>query len=283
MNSKTDARPTCRQSFSHHPRSVETGFGGAYKVLRHRHFSPYKVFVARQKRTVVVLNPKVGTTSFRHMLARAHCEVLGRRDPSAGRYPFVKKAREFPFAPARDYFHAFAQPGEYEFFCFVRNPYARLKSAWVDKFAFGHESIYPRSIRGALIRRVRCFAGENNLPGSETNSPLPFPTFVAYVDSQSTGQRNHHWDEQYSLLLFDHIRYRRVFRMETDFVEGAKTILARLGIDEKWTQAALDEPQNQSPKHEGAIFTEELAKRAQRIFARDFEIFDYDIDSWKGL
>jgi len=251
-------------------------------IITHHHFSPYKVLVARQQRTVVILNPKVGTTSFRYLITRAYQEVLGHRDPSDNHYKPIKKARQFPFAPLRDYYHAFSHSEEYDFYCFVRNPYARLKSAWVDKFAFGHETGYPRSIRGKLIRGLRHFARSHNLPGGERNSPMPFSTFVNYIDAQETGKRNHHWDAQHAVLMMDRLYYAQIFKMETQFTQGMTTIFTRLGIAEDWINEAMEKPQNESRKISDSIFTPELAEQARRIYARDFELFDYDVDSWKG-
>jgi len=44
------------------------GWPGFFRILGRRHFSPFKTYVHRERRTVVVLNPKVGTKSFRQAL-----------------------------------------------------------------------------------------------------------------------------------------------------------------------------------------------------------------------
>jgi len=252
-------------------------------IFNRRHFSPYKVLVNRRRRTVVILNPKVGTTSFRNLATRAYIEILGQSDASNGRYKLIKKARYFPFASPRDYYHAFSHPHEYNFYCFVRNPYARLKSAWVDKFANGHESGYPHSIRGKLLRNIRSFANQHNLPGGDPKTLVPFSTFVRYIDSQQDGKRNHHWDVQHEVLMTDVIHYSQVYKMETQFPQGVTSIFDRLGIAESWTTQAIKQPCNESKKIKKAIFTPELAEQAKRIYARDFQIFGYDVDSWKGM
>jgi hypothetical protein len=252
-------------------------------IFTRRHFSPYKVLVNRQCRTVVILNPKVGTTSFRNLAARAYVEVLGYKDASNGQYKLIKKARYFPFACPRDYYHAFSQPHEYNFYCFVRNPYARLKSAWVDKFANGHEYGYPRSIRGKLLRNIRRFASQRQLPGSAPNTLVPFSTFVDYIESKQDKKRNHHWDVQHEVLMTDTIHYSHIYKMETQFVQGVTSIFDRLGIAESWTTRAMQKASNESKKVKEAVFTPELAEQAKRIYARDFQVFGYDVDSWKGM
>lgn len=260
------------------------GARAALHILTRRHFSPFKVFIAREKRIVVMLNPKVGTTTFRHIIGRAYLEALGREDVSQGRYRVWNKARHFPLAPLRDYWHAFSHPQDYDFFCFVRNPYARLKSAWIDKLAFGHETDYPPSIRGKVIREIRRFAREHDLPGHQNDSAVPFATFVAFIAAQPTGTRNHHWDEQFSVLLMDAIGYNQIFKMETQFIAGTQTILSRLGVPEAWSAAALaTPPRNESPKSKNALYTPDVAAQVQEIFERDFAALNYDTDSWRGL
>ena len=68
------------------------GWGGFFHVLGLKHFSPFKTYVNRKHRTVVVLNPKVGTKSFRQALTDGMREVYGIKDPSEGRYRLLKKA-----------------------------------------------------------------------------------------------------------------------------------------------------------------------------------------------
>ena len=280
--------PISTQANLQHSSTESASLRRALRVIACRQFSPFKVFIAREHGVVVVLSPKVGTTTFRHVMRRAYCELLGRKDASDGRYKLFRKARQFPYAPLRDYFQVFGAPEKYDFYGFVRNPYARLKSAWVDKLAFGHQEGYPPSIRRVFTGRsdlsqVRRFARRNDLAGSAKNSAIPFATFVDFVAAQRTGTRNHHWDEQFCTLFMDRIHYAKLFKMESDFVSGTTEILARIGVTESWARAALAQPCNQSRKFRDEIYTPELAETVQRIYARDFAALDYDVDSWRGL
>jgi hypothetical protein len=259
------------------------GWPGFLRVLRRRHFSPFKTYVNRDRRTVVVLNPKVGTKSFRQALTDGMRAVLGVTDPSGGRYRLFPKAREFQFARIRDYAHAFRFPGEYHFYCFVRNPYARLRSAWQNKFAYGHEKGYSRSIRRRELPRLRAFASKAGLPGGAQGSAVPFTTFLDYVESQPAGQRDHHWDDQYHVLLMDDICYERCFRMEGEFQTGMRQIFQRIGLVGAAMEDILATERNVSPKDEAPVYTTELAARVRGLYARDFAAFGYDAESWRGL
>ena len=80
---------------SQFPMRAAPGWPGFFRILGRRHFSPFKTYVNRDHRTVVVLNPKVGTKSFRQALTDGMRAVFGITDPSEGRYRLFRKAREF--------------------------------------------------------------------------------------------------------------------------------------------------------------------------------------------
>ncbi len=266
-----------------HDFQQRNGWSGFWHILGRRHFSPFKTYVNRECRTVVVLNPKVGTKSFRQALTDGMRELRGIVDPSEGRYRLFKKAREFQFARIRDYAHAFRFPAEYQFFCFVRNPYARLRSAWQNKFAYGHAQGYSRSIRRRELPRLRRFARRAQLPGGADGSAIPFETFLAYVESQPAGARDHHWDDQHHVLLMDSVRYERWFRMEGEFGDGMRRIFERIGLTGPAIDRILGTQKNVSPRDEAPVYTPALAARVHRLYARDFALFGYAEDSWRGL
>lgn len=259
------------------------GWPGFFAMLGEKHFSPFKTYVNRAHRTVVILNPKVGTKSFRQALVDGMREIQGIEDPSQGRYRLFPNARRFPFAPLADYTHALRFPGEYRFFCFVRNPYARLRSAWQNKFAYGHESGYSRSIRRRELPRLRRFARDAALPGGRQGEPIGFATFLTYVESQPAGTRDHHWDDQHHVLLMQRLRYARCFRLESEFQEGLALIFDRIGLAGPAMQRILSTQRNVSPRVEAPIYSPDLAARVFRLYERDFALFGYAQDSWQGL
>lgn len=259
------------------------GWRGFVSMLGEKHFSPFKTYVDRAHRTVVVLNPKVGTKTFRQALSDSLREVRGFADPSEGRYAMFRNARRFPFAPLADYADALRHPGQYQFFCFVRNPYARLRSAWQNKFAYGHVNGYSRSIRRRELGRLRQHARAAGLPGGGKDEAIPFSTMLAYVESQPAGHRDHHWDDQHAVLLMHRLRYQRCFRMEEEFTLGMREVFSRLGLAGPAVERALATQRNVSPRAEPPVYTAALAERVHRLYARDFQRFGYAVDSWRGL
>lgn len=261
--------------------SVSSPLARVASVVARRHFSPYKLYVRRDHRLAVCLNPKVGTTTFRKVLVEA-LQNAGEK-PFLGSHWPLNTTRRYMTAPFADYWDALAHSEKYRFRCFVRNPYARLLSAWNDKMVKGHSSEqYPRSMR-PLVPRIRRFAESRNLPGSDSSAAIPFSTFVTYVESQSEGRRNQHWDTQSSVLLVELIDYERVYKMETDFVSGMSEIFSELDLPADWAVEKLKKPENASGRVKERVFDEALAERVFRIYEVDFDRFGYDPHSWRDL
>lgn len=251
-----------------------------WSLLRRRHFSPYKTYIRRDLGMVVYFNPKVGSTTIKRLLVEG-LQTLGARPMLSRAWP-INLTRRYLTASLADHFDLLRHPEKYEFVTFVRNPYARLVSAWKDKLASGGEQPAGRSAR-KLTAIVRRFAAARQLPGAEAGSPIPFATFVAFVESQAEGRRDQHWDTQRSVLMTDLIPFSRVFRMETEFSRGVTEILTRMGLPESWAAERLQHPQNATRKLAQPVFDEPLAERAFHCFAGDFDEFGYDRESWRGL
>lgn len=251
------------------------------RVFKAPHFTPYKVYIQRKQKNVVCLNPKVGSTAFREILVEG-LQRQGIAPFRSKRWP-MNTTRRYTTAPLADYLDAFTNPHRYTFHCFVRNPYSRVLSAWNDKLVKGfYAEQYPRSMR-KLVPQIRRFADVNKLEGGDTQNPVPFSTFVSYIESQDEGFRNQHWDTQCSVLNTRHIHYKHIYPMETQFAYGIHQLLAPLNIDPQWLDQKLSRPSNASGKITTPILDQALADRLYALYKDDFEMFGYDRDSWHAL
>jgi len=246
------------------------------------HFSPTRLFLDRDSRTAVVLNPKVGSTFLRDALASGVRAHRGWSDPSQGRYRLLSMARKFPMAGVGDYLEAIRHPERYEFHALVRNPYSRLKSAWKDKFYNGHHKGYPRSMRDGELAKMRGFARRAGLEGAADGALVPFETFLESALSQPLGRMNHHWDAQHSVLMMDRFDYARLFHIEDQRDEALSVIGARLGFPAGWADGEGSK-RNSSDVGEVTVFDQARADRVFERFNRDFAALGYDRDSWRGL
>ncbi len=147
-------------SSKHKKHAGQSSWAQAMQLLRRRHFSPWKTYVRRDLRLVVVLNAKVGSTTFRTTLV----EGMKNADIApmlASFWPFNETRRYMTALPG-DYLHAIGHRDLYSYRCFVRNPYARVLSAWNDKVVGGHSTGYARSMK-RLIPKIRKFAAAHQL------------------------------------------------------------------------------------------------------------------------
>jgi hypothetical protein len=254
---------------------------GALPIVSRPHFSPFKLYIRRDLELAVFLNPKVGTTTFRQILVEG-LQAAGAA-PGLSRLWPLRDSRRYLSAPPADYLDLLLHPQRYQFHCFVRNPYARLLSAWKNKFVLDENGASAiRSMRSELPV-VRHFAERRELAGADAGSPVPFATFVAYVESLREGRRNQHWDTQRSVLATDLINYDHVYQMETEFADGMTQILTRVGLSEAWVAERLQKPRNASRKLHEPAYDADLASRVYQIYREDFEQFGYDRSSWQGL
>lgn len=251
-----------------------------------RHFSPTKLFISKETRLAVMLNPKVLTTFTASLLCDGYRDFLGQDDPSDNRHRMFNVARRFPVASVSDYLHFIFAPQAFDLYGFVRNPYGRLGSAWKNKLFDGHgrtvdgrDSGYPRSIQQRHLRHIRRFAAQHNLVGAGANTLIPFATFLRYAADQTAAKRDHHWDTQTRVLMVDRLKYARIFRIESELEDGFLEIGSRLGFDNDWVRERLRKPKNPSATR-AKIYDAALAELALPLCRDDLEMFGYAENSW---
>jgi hypothetical protein len=145
--------------------------------------------------------------------------------------PFDVHARNQPGTPFVDKLSAFGadeaaeilRGADWRRFAFVRNPYARLYSAYKNKIA---DLASPYVGVRATIWRI---AGNPHPPAEAP----PFEAFVRYVAQQPDAERDGHWRSQAGALCLDLVDYGflgRVERLEADLA----TVLRSLGAPDSF-------------------------------------------------
>lgn len=160
-------------------------------------------------------------------------------------------------------------------FCFVRNPYARLYSAYKSKIGNTWEHEYDWlqvAIRDAFNYPIR--------DGARAGM-VTFDDFVRFV-AESNDPRvvtDGHLAAQTQILQLDCIPYDTVGRFET-FPTDFKAILARLGAGQDVLGQAEDvmNPTPYSPL--AAAYRRELADKVYALYEADFDTWGYTQDSW---
>jgi len=157
-------------------------------------------------------------------------------------------------------------------FTFVRNPYARLFSAYKSQ-VMDLSSPYI-NFREAIRQR----AGYPT-PVGATVGRVGFADFVKYIAAQPDEQRDGHWKSQTGSLQLDVIRYDFVGRVET-FATDFKTVLQRFAAPATLLTTLAERVNTTAQLPLAAAYNKALADLVYTIYQDDFETFGYARDSW---
>jgi len=242
----------------------------------------WATWVSDRYRYVYLDTPKVACTTIKLLLQqlegyplpadREDIHLRAKANPSGqfvstltrsslGRF----RVRTAPVAPG-------PAPG-YFWFCFVRNPYSRLLSAYRNKIVACHPD------QAQDIAAITGVSGDRDAIAEAARS-ISFARFIEYVAAQRDALRNAHWRSQSLLLLPTFFRYSFIGRIET-FGSDMKYVLDCLGGPAA-AHKQMRHRENASTVHvrEGR-YTPELAERVHEIYDEDFRQFKYSRDSWR--
>lgn len=202
-----------------------------------------------------VATPKVGFTKIKKMLFEAEQgrPVVDRilHDPAFS--PLLEPIDDIDLVAK-----ALASPDWFRF-AFVRNPFTRLVSCYVQK------------IQRSSDQRPRLLP----VLGLPADAPTPsFAEFVRRVADQDDAVRDIHWASQHHLLRPDLVKYDFVGRMER-MAEDLAHVCERLSIT---PLQPLDLKINRVGGIEtvASHYDDALQRLVVSTFARDFEAFGYD-------
>lgn len=250
-----------------------------WSCLHRRRYKRYlnHLFVFEAQRFTLALNPKVATT----FLKRRICEhLLGDAAPVG----LAQLRATFPTLPflasnldASMVRRHLTSP-DVRRLVLVRNPYARLLSAYRDKICRRTCYTYDKEIPG--LRRYALALG---LPAEEEGKPVPFDTFVRWVTHSPWKGMNGHWSAQGQVILSDCIQYTDVSRIEDGLPVFLQLLGERLDAGEGWQKTKTQRADNQNAPAKEQFYTMELADLVFKKFVADFESFGYDRGSWRDL
>jgi hypothetical protein len=158
-------------------------------------------------------------------------------------------------------------------FCFVRNPYYRLFSAYKSKMLNYLDPQY-QAVRDEIRAKW-----DYPLRDGRPAGMVAFRDFVRYVEQQADPDRDFHWRSQAAIVMPDIIKYDLIGRMES-FAQDFEQVLRRLNASAELI-AAIPQAVNPTAKiYHAAAYDRELAGRVYEMYRQDFENFGYDRDSW---
>lgn len=167
-------------------------------------------------------------------------------------------------------------------FCFVRNPYDRLLSAYKSKIGNTRDTQYSW-LQNAIRERF------NYPDGSRCRANVvTFADFVHFLSDCGAKVRyelkpdaiyDGHFNAQTRIVRQDLIDYDFIGRFE-NFADDLRAVLTRIGAPEE-TIALASEKRNVSahvPTDE--MYSRDLAAMTYNMYRDDFDAFEYAKDSW---
>lgn len=248
-----DVRPDARMP---EQREADTSLAAALfdqsAALTHYicHWSP-------RRRFIYVETPKVACTTIKRVLQAAELGPDRQEDTARDVHAFGHSPLSSPSDDQQGFVAALVDPTVF-LFGFVRNPYARALSCWLDKMvhnAFERERLAP-------------------LLGLDTKTPPSLASFLRAVADQDPPLRDPHWATQTYLLRPNRLRYGFLGRFEsfrTDFLKVCRHLkVEEYAGDLPDTWHATDA----TAKVRTHVGPEE-AKLIRKIYEDDFRNFGY--------
>jgi len=223
----------------------------------------YDIHISLKYRYVYIETPKVGCSTIKDTLHRMELDYpeLVRDDfediHRRGMSPLLTPAQTCNF-------ERIINNNDYFKFCFVRNPYARLLSAYFDKIA------KPSKTKSVLLSAI-------NEDPDNLSKIIEFKDFVKIVCDMKIRDMDPHWRPQYHQTFQDTINYDFIGRMET-FNEDCIKVFSRLRpdyLDYYHSVRSHKTDSNSRLKEFYSNSTIELVKNKYKV---DFEYFDYTED-----
>lgn len=226
-----------------------------YERMRAEGYDPAAhIDVVPQLRILYIAVPKAATSTVKSLLG----SLMGR-DVKTPRQAHKRRLSGLP-GPAqmsRRTFFDIATGADSFRFTFVRNPYDRLVSCWLDKYQ--DKPLHGGDSFARLYLAARPTRAET----------LSFPDFVSWAAETAAARVNAHWALQDDLVSMPGIALDHIGKVE-NFDADILPLLARTGLPAPRHNLNVSGAANRR-----ALYTPPLAALVERAYARDFERFGY--------
>lgn len=171
------------------------------------------------------------------------------------------------------------QPGRLFKFVFLRDPYARLLSAYMDKLRRGSGPDYRAFVAAAFSWKVAREVGNSNETNDGSLLRPSFRSFVISISQQEPYSMDHHWQPQTCLCGLGIVPYDFIGHMES-LDTDVQTVLERIGrsVEHFPSQDELGFPPSgaSSPELAGQMYATDLMFLTRALYDRDFQSGGYE-------
>jgi hypothetical protein len=222
-------------------------------IVRHVHILP-------KQGIIYVSIPKVASTTLKSTFLRLAAGDTEYTPETSVHQAIRDGALQNPEDFGFERFMSTINNPRYKRIAFVRNPYVRILSCYLNKFRFDKTHEKTKKFKKKA--------------GLSVDVDLDFSTFVQAVANQRPKKMNDHWRVQTRSLLWKHISYDFVGRME-EFSAEIGRLSALLDID--LTRYVLlkqgTKTRSQELLHE--FYTPQLQELVYSTYKKDFRAFGY--------
>lgn len=223
-------------------------------------FLEQAVHASTAHRFAYVCNPKVGCSSIIWSLRRLEAGDPGMVPDTVGDI-HDRTATPLLRLAGADAFRQLLADADCFRFTFVRNPFDRLLSCYLQKI------VRPTQERASLLRLL-------GRPADEERD-VTFEDFVRAIADQDPIDMDPHWRVQSVQTLQDHVAYDFIGRFES-FDRDLAAVGERIAPDAPpFIYAEKRQATGAKPYH---LITPTLATMIRDVFAEDFQRFDYPND-----
>ena len=225
----------------------------------------YLVHFSDMHKYVYVEVPKTGCTTVKRVLQLA--ELQGDRDRLPERVHERTLSPLLSPAQHAEAFHAAWANQDYLHFTFVRNPYTRILSAYLDKIVTNE---WERNLRLPLL-------------GLEPDARIDLIEFLEIIVTHTQDDLDIHWAPQTVLTGIPNNRYDQIYPFEF-FVESMEDMLRRLGLTE-YIEESRVRTAHATNAHEklAQYFGPAEIEAVQHLYRDDFAILGYSTDIERAL
>lgn len=153
--------------------------------------------------------------------------------------------------------------GSFYLFCFVRNPYTRLLSCYLDK------------IVGNSPPKIAILKILGKDPG-DISAEISFQEFVGAVSSQSIQDMNPHWRPQFYQTFQDTLTYDFIGSYE-NFSSDFNTVINRISPEVIGPTGIETRHRTAADSKVSMYYSRAMVAQVNRIYEADFNYFGYDI------
>ena len=241
-----------------------------HSVERHLKFVPaltldYSINISLKYKYIYVETPKVACSTIKLNLQKLEAGLpdfswdkemdVHNRDFS----PLIKPSQVLDF-------DSLLARREFYTFCFVRNPYSRLLSCYLDKIAGN------KPPKQSILDILGCKTPK------EFFTPVSFTQFVDAISKQSVENMNPHWRPQYYQTFQSTIQFDFIGRFET-FSSDFDQVLTVVSQGDKPSLEVEARHKTAAAEKMNTYYNDYLIDMVSQIYKVDFDAFGYNLQN----